>query len=85
MNEKYTPSPWFIKNDDGIFSERSGLWVATIHTVCTKEEQSENARLIAAAPELLEALIYAIDNPEFLSLKFDKMARAAIAKVKGES
>ena len=50
-----------------------------------------NARLIAAAPELLEALIGAIrklelwgesENPEFFPEL--KAARAAIAKAKGE-
>lgn len=42
-----------------------------------------NARLIAAAPELLEALKYAIDNSEFNSEEFDKIARVAIAKATG--
>jgi len=35
--------------------------------------------------ELLEALEYAVDNPEFNSEVFDKKAREAIAKAKGES
>lgn len=44
------------------------------------DEQAANAHLIAAAPELLEALQYAVDNPEFNSREFDCVARAAIAK-----
>lgn len=47
------------------------------------EELKANARLIAAAPELLEALEYAIRQiPELASVPGVK---AAIAKAKGES
>lgn len=48
------------------------------------EELKANARLIAAAPELLEAL-EAITEPYDTSLPEYKVARAAIAKAKGES
>lgn len=57
------------------------------HRVLSEEEQAANAHLIAAAPELLEALgvvmhlcdiIGAPDGPAL------DMARAAIAKAKGE-
>lgn len=50
-------------------------------------ERMANAHLIAAAPELLEALeecIVAVDNGEFPSFKLYSAARAAIAKSKGE-
>ena len=42
-----------------------------------------NARLIAAAPELLEALEWAVDNPHD-DAYWISQARAAIAKATGE-
>lgn len=59
----------------------------------TKEKAEANARLIAAAPELLEALILMVrthDEPaetslqEMNELKWIEQARAAIAKATGE-
>lgn len=41
-----------------------------------------NARMMAAAPKLFDALAYAIDNPDFDSEKFDIMARAALGGAK---
>lgn len=46
-------------------------------------ETRANARLIAAAPDLYELATYAVDNPNFDSAEFDRMARAAIAKATG--
>lgn len=59
---KYTPAPWHVgdtnKNFDAMVYGKDGLMIAN----CTKvrgrsiEEEDANAQLIAAAPELLEAL-----------------------------
>jgi hypothetical protein len=38
--------------------------------------------LIAASPDMYAALSYAIDNPEFDSEEFDRLARAALAKAR---
>jgi hypothetical protein len=56
---KHTPGPWGIKTTEtgtkAIFSGSSGAWVA--HTVrYLSSTQEANARLISAAPDLLEAL-----------------------------
>jgi len=48
------------------------------------QELLANARLIAAAPDLLDAVRYAIDNPDFDSAEFDRLARIAVAKATGE-
>ena len=89
---KHTPGPWqFSFESDRFVSASSGI-------VCTRPSVSAggaagrnwkaNARLIAAAPELLEALNtmlthMGMDEDEWNKPTFDK-ARDAIAKAKGE-
>lgn len=56
----HTPGPWELEdNHDGGFDliASNKNWIATIHY--GREEDEHDARLIAAAPELLEALIQA--------------------------
>ena len=85
MTTKHTPGPWHIANGVQIRSNRdqiAKIWMMR------GGEGRENARLIAAAPDLLEALIelaacgaeaWGEDRPCV------KWARAAIAKATGES
>jgi len=67
MNTKYTPGPWVIFDNDaehkGIDNAEGDLSIILfgVNDNCgvqgrTKEEAEANARLIACAPELLEAL-----------------------------
>lgn len=61
MNEnKHTPGPWNAKEDSERFIsiQSSGVPIAEIclPVLVSTEEINANARLIAAAPELLEAL-----------------------------
>lgn len=93
---KHTPGPWHIARFDAttveIRSER-GLIVAEVGNTSTEDDA--NARLIAAAPELLSALQRIADrNLTYLSGKVmgDQIsyedvaaARAAIAKATGET
>ena len=91
---KHTPGPWKFYDDsnDGktnrIEIVAIGKTVARIyHSV--PEEDIPNARLIAAAPELLEAvnaLCDRIDDEGCTPLDFAEFtsARAAIAKATGE-
>lgn len=60
---------------DGLDSHGMHRWVQT-------EEGRANARLIAAAPELLKYLQWAVDNPDD-SAYWIAQARAAIAKATG--
>ena len=46
----------------------------------SEKELADIGRLIAAAPDLLAVIRYAVDNPDFNSDVFDQMARAAIIK-----
>ena len=84
MTTKYTPGPWHIANGVQIRSNRDQI--AKIWMMRGGEGRA-NARLIAAAPDLLEALIeladcgaeaWGEDRPCV------KWARAAIAKATGE-
>ena len=97
---KHTPGPWIVYEFvDGydIRSPEAECWVAMSsdpEAVWGAIGREEDARLIAAAPELLEALeffvaaggkgrtFYAVEG-ELLQDCVDK-ARAAIAKAKGE-
>ena len=59
-----------------------------VHMVGYSQEDFANARLIAAAPDLLEALEYCLDclGDEFaLPSDCQSTARAAIAKARGEA
>jgi len=57
-----------------------GWFVATVHEVSGPESAEANARLIAAAPDLLEALRDIVEHEQFNSIVRWERARAAIAK-----
>jgi hypothetical protein len=80
---KHTKGPWSYRLDD------SDVWAGDVR-VCRKphnvsaydKEWQANARLIAAAPDLLAALEDLLDQSEE-SWRDRDQARAAIAKAKG--
>jgi len=95
MNE-YTKGPWHCKpNANGVYgADGYAITYPIVQaiTVLGSDDQSHqwvnrnaeaNARLISAAPELLEALEWAVDNPHD-DAYWISQARAAIAKAKGE-
>ncbi len=88
-----TPGPWkWFETEDGrcrINPEGGGLVIAECAVMEPfSEEQRSNARLIAAAPDLLEALK---TLPQSLAATDDDLnrwlesAKAAIAKVDGDA
>lgn len=88
---KHTPAPWIISEENGMIigiwpSDKSGPYVAAVrysdNPKATLEIAKANAKLIAAAPELLEALEYIVNNQDMDSSV--KKAIAAIKKAKGE-
>ena len=90
MNKYFTPSPWgrkiFDKSSSGIWSPASGKAVAWVDGRNAEEIES-NANLIAAAPDLLEALediaqYWRIEGNE--SHYCSVIAEKAIAKATGE-
>lgn len=96
MSEKFTPGPWTAEPMVG-----RGAWVkgatgewAALSCGDTNERAQANASLIAAAPELYDALkaitdCYGVGQPpeKFLKNVHDFMmeGRAALAKARGEA
>ena len=91
MTVKHTPGPWKIgtppPNGEQTIGTQSGLMVAVAVTAVNFKQQTiANARLIAAAPDLLDALqsiIEDIDSDFGTDYDYNK-ARAAIAKATGK-
>ena len=78
---KHTPGPWHIANGVQIRSNRdqiAKIWMMR------DGEGRENARLIAAAPDLLDALKRCKFDSLNMTLEDREFCRAAIAKATGE-
>ena len=97
MTEKFTPGPWFLINPHCVGGPIEPVWEAAGCGIAhcgmrarTEEEAHANARLIAAAPEMFEALkwfIDDIDGTRTAMLDFDAnvlRARTALQKAQGE-
>lgn len=94
----HTAGPWKLEGNWTISAKPLGGWVSTIHPsplfelnplTGSSEEIIANARLIAAAPDLLASLIAVTDELERIAVPEDGIgkarhaARAAIAKATG--
>lgn len=95
---QHTPGPWEIRDAEGSFEIRThgtpfgttGIWSHMQvngsgndpRYIVTTEEAKANALLIAAAPDLLEALQIAMSHP--MTGNWYEAARAAIAKATGK-
>lgn len=84
----HTPGPWAqYEGDPLIIIDSTGASLGEISAGSpnvSRSEQIANARLAAAAPDGLALARYAVDNPNFDSSTFDRMAREFIAKATGE-
>ncbi|MTC24934.1 hypothetical protein GKR64_18925 [Providencia sp. wls1938] len=92
MEFKGSPAPWkhTIRNANEIMTTFHGVTIGDVYLDITTANQKADSHLIAAAPELLEALIEltesakeAIDGLGDLSDAIDT-AKAAIAKALGQ-
>lgn len=91
--KKFTPGPWeYERGDDEIFPGKHFVvydeTVCDETVICTPLNGKHDANLIAAAPELLEALeevmrVYIIGQGKQKKAIYD-LAQAAIAKAYGE-
>ena len=93
---KHTPGPWFPEKHEEGFGVRftpdcgnASWWVAdVIGSQPYGFSDEANSHLIAAAPDLLEALEYCLDclGDEFaLPSDCQSTARSAIARARGEA
>lgn len=78
----FTPGPWEKHKEIGNWIMAGHLHVATIPRAADGDWSQANARLIAASPDLLEALEAVIAEADYKTVAYDK-ARAAIAKARG--
>jgi len=93
MTSKHTPGPWSIDGEGTNAMVRGAdLTIVAVRHRLTGQTHEANARLIAAAPELLEALedlVYLAEAAMREVGEYDieaelADARAAIAKARGE-
>ena len=92
ITSKHTPGPWRLSPaDDTVVIDATGSEVAAIDGDYNQPEawplMEANARLIAAAPDMLAALEAIMGerwSPGGRSEHVSDLARAAIAKARGE-
>ena len=98
----HTPGPWTVYEDEEEgtlvvqYEVSSGYYLPILGEILSSsiasddpfsDEDRANARLIAAAPDMLEALKAVIDNEHWMGLMSCMrltMVRAAIAKAEGK-
>ena len=82
---EHTPGPWHVTSDQWIEGPHremvscayGGTMPGTAYDVTTSQPIARaNARLIAAAPDLLDALIFACFRLEEVGLSFDEIDNA---------
>ncbi|UOF77775.1 hypothetical protein [Caudoviricetes sp.] len=85
---KHTPGPWYVTEPNRVEHSEFGM-------ICTTRgdgfDAPANARLIAAAPELLDALVRLVNSPMVFNDDLDEESNgaflnavAAISKARGE-
>lgn len=84
---EYTPGPWSFTEDDGSGVRSGDFWITGLIHIQNEGDWRANGRLIAAAPELLEAVQFALDRIQSRPLACTARAvarlEAAIAKALG--
>lgn len=95
MKTKHTPGPWKTIehgwSQTGIYADGAQIAIIDIYDEATEENQNEleartaaNARLIAAAPDLLDALKTVVEFYSYAELGPIAAAREVISKATGE-
>jgi hypothetical protein len=95
MNTSFTPGPWFIdpKYPKVVQSKSNDENDMRDPVICemynsdfvTPEHQEANAKLIAAAPELLEVLNEYANGEPLNEVKWYEKVKQAIAKAEGRA
>ena len=91
MDTKHTRGPWKVGEElasdgDFVIKATSGYGIGQAWNLNGNTENAANARLIAAAPGLLEALyqIATYDPTKWDAVTLGNIARAAIVKAGGQ-
>ena len=64
MRNRYQPGPWSVNGTTGEVSDSHNIFVASTEAEIPTKYEKPNAELIAAAPEMLEALVTVLDAYE---------------------
>ena len=90
---KWTPGPWRVAGEDKNFvyalsqSGANSFWAhvqsAGIDRI-TENEKAANARLIAAAPEMYDALKALVESPNTFSSHDKARAEELLARINGD-
>ena len=83
MKTKHTLGPWRVHEGWGLTVESSKCRIASIASAEYNAEA--NAHLIAAAPDMLEALERVLETKAHIGAIAHTMVKMAIAKAKGEA
>lgn len=80
---KHTPGPWMVRSTGSVGTDN--MMVANVYPMEDQnlEEHDANARLISAAPELLDALLGVVEYTALFDDFTQAAMRAAIAKATG--
>lgn len=85
---KHTEGPWQVRHEVVIYSSDGLTVIGSAGTGnCHREDEIANAQLIAAAPDLLEALELAdaaLSGANMNMNVVDRKVKAAIARARGE-
>ena len=89
MNSQHAPGPWYVfegyEDDNPQYTVESSVTIAYIRESTFNQNPEATARLMAAAPDLLEALQHLmVAHGEQLDYAFQQ-AQDAIAKATGET
>lgn len=61
---KHTPGPWVVNKEDflDVYAPNDGAYTVATVAVTTDDEDEANSKLIAAAPDMAEALADIVNN-----------------------
>lgn len=88
MNSQHTPGPWKANKWAPGWSVSAPLHGLTVCMLPERDNSDANARLIAAAPDLLAALHIALESMDAIHVPQEwdtrSVIRAAIARARGQ-
>ena len=74
MSAKHTPESWVAQPGENFITDGQGIVICQMHRHHPDAQVNASARLIAAAPDLLEALIAMRDEFRALDLPYGSKA-----------